>query len=41
MTSVLYFIVLGFPDSSVGKESTCNAGDLVGFLGWEDLLKKA
>ena len=20
--------VLGFPDSSVGKESTCNAGDL-------------
>ena len=28
MTSVLYFIVLGFPDSSVGKESTCNTGDL-------------
>ena len=40
MTSVLYFIVLGFPDSSVGKESTCNAGDLVGFLGQEDPLEK-
>ena len=26
--------------SSVGKESTCNAGDLVQFLGWEDLLEK-
>ena len=22
-----YFIFMGFPDSSVGKESTCNAGD--------------
>ena len=21
--------ILGFPDSSVGKESTCNAGDMV------------
>ena len=27
----------GFPDSSVGKESICNA---VRFLGWEDLLGK-
>ena len=26
----------GFPDSSVGKESACNAGD----LGWEDPLEK-
>ena len=26
----------GFPDSSVGKESACNAGD----PGWEDLLEK-
>ena len=25
-----------FPDSSVGKESACNAGD----LGWEDPLEK-
>ena len=33
---------LGFPDSSVGKESTCSAGIelLVQFLGWEDLLEK-
>ena len=23
----MYIIYLGFPDSSVGKESTCNAGD--------------
>ena len=30
----------GFPDSSVGKESTCNAGDPVQFLGQEDLLEK-
>ena len=29
-------ISLGFPDSSVGKESTCSEGDLV----WEDPLKK-
>ena len=30
----------GFPDSSVGKESTCNAGDPVQFLGSEDPLEK-
>ena len=24
---------LGFPDSSVGKESTCNAGDYISFSG--------
>ena len=30
---------MGFPDSSVGKESTCNAGDLGSILGWEDPLK--
>ena len=23
-----YFLLLGFPGSSAGKESTCNAGDL-------------
>ena len=28
------------PDSSVGKESACNAGYLVQFLGWEDPLEK-
>ena len=31
---------IGFPDSSVGKESACNAGDPVHFLGQEDLLDK-
>ena len=30
----------GFPDSSAGKDSTCNAGHPVQFLGWEDLLEK-
>ena len=30
----------GFPDSSVGKESTCNTGDPGLFLGWEDPLEK-
>ena len=30
----------GFPDNSVGQESTCNAGDLVWFLDREDPLEK-
>jgi len=30
----------GFPDSSAGKESTCNVGDLGSTLGWEDPLEK-
>ena len=30
----------GFPCGSAGKESTCNAGDLVWSLGWEDPLEK-
>ena len=29
-------VFLGFPYGSAGKESTCNAGDLV----WEDPLEK-
>ena len=29
----------GFPGGSDSKKSACNAGDL-GFLGWEDTLKK-
>ena len=29
-----------FPDCSVGKESTCNAGDPGSVPGWEDLLEK-
>ena len=31
---------LGFPGGSAGKESTCNVGDLVQTLGWEDPLEK-
>jgi len=31
---------MGFPHSSVGKSSACNAGDLVQFLGQEDPLEK-
>ena len=30
----------GFPGGSDGKESVCNAGDLVRSLGWEDPLEK-
>ena len=33
-------IKVGFPDSSVGKESTCNAGDPELIPGWEDPLEK-
>ena len=35
-------IEVGFPSSSAGKESKCNAGEetLVRFLGWEDPLEK-
>ena len=31
---------MGFSGGSAGKESACNAGDLVRFLGWEDPLEK-
>ena len=31
---------VGFSGGSAGKESACNAGDLVRFLGWEDPLEK-
>ena len=31
---------LGFPGSSSGKESACNAGDLGSILGLEDPLEK-
>ena len=33
-------IRIGFPEGSAGKESACNAGDLVQFLGWEDPPEK-
>ena len=33
-------VFLGFPDGSAGKESTCNAGDQVQSLAWEDPLEK-
>ena len=36
----LSYYRLGFPGSSAGKESTCNVGDLVRSLGWEDPLVK-
>ena len=36
-----YPFLLGVPDSSVGKESACNAGDPnIRFLGQEDPLAK-
>ena len=31
---------MGFADSSVGKESACNAGDPGSFLGRKDALEK-
>ena len=31
---------MDFPDGSAGKESACNAGELVQSLGWEDPLEK-
>ena len=31
---------MDFPDGSAGKESACNAGELVRSLGWEDPLEK-
>ena len=34
------YIQWSFPDSSVGKESTCNAGDPGLILSQEDLLEK-
>ena len=35
---ILY--ILGFPGGSDGRESTCNVGNCVQSLGWEDPLKK-
>ena len=39
MEAVTDFTFLGFIAQS-GKESVCNAGDPVLFLGWEDHLEK-
>ena len=33
-------IDMGFPGSSAGKESACNAGNPGSILGWEDPLEK-
>ena len=33
-------ILRGVPGDSDGKESACNAGDLIRSLGWEDSLEK-
>ena len=35
-----FFTLLSFPDSSVGKESACNARDPGSFLSQEGLLEK-
>ena len=35
-----FWAIVGFPDSSVGKESTFLAGDPIQFLGREDPLEK-
>ena len=32
---------MDFPSGSDGKESTCNVGDWVRSLGWEDALEEA
>ena len=33
-------VFLGFPGGSDGKESSCNAGDWIQSLGWEDPLEE-
>ena len=33
-------LLVGFPGGSDSKESTCNAGDPVQSLDWEDLVEK-
>ena len=40
MSTIGTSIDMGFPHSSVGKESACNVGDWVWSLGWEDPLEK-
>ena len=39
-TCAMQISCLDFPDSSVYKESACNAGNPVQILGWEDMLEK-
>ena len=36
LTSAWRYCPYGFPRASVSRESACNAGDLVWFLGWEE-----
>ena len=38
--SSILLISVRFPESSAGKESTCNAGDLGSIPGWEDPLEE-
>ena len=40
MIPLVFHLGSCFPDSSTGKESSCNAGDPVQFLGREDPLEK-
>ena len=37
---LIYSVMMGFPDSLVGKESACSAGDPDSFPGLEDPLDK-
>ena len=37
---ILFHYMWDFPDRSIGKESTCNAGDPSSILGQEDPLEK-
>ena len=38
--ALFYYENIGLPCGSAGKESACNAGDPVQFLGWKDPLEK-
>ena len=40
LTTKKVLLIIGFPDGSDGKESTCNAGDLSSILGSEDPLEE-
>ena len=40
MSKIFFKHNMGFPGSSVGKESACDAGDPGRFLGQEDPLEK-
>ena len=39
VTQLYIYMYLDFPLSSVVKESPCDEGDCVQYLGWEDMLR--